>query len=1159
MLEPAGAIIFTSLLACRTTAGYCSSSRSAVKVIVRSMGSTGLPEASRSRLKRTKGKERADAIPDGLARCTFAHTLFGDYDQYAMDDRRWISDKKRVFITPEIIPRQSQFHRPCVRSPKSSLMHIGQKPVLGGPMMHKRTAAGLSAARTASSSASSSRSDRLLQFTAYKTWSKEEFTLEKAWAAYSAALTRGAIDVVETSDLLDFATRLVERAEASYDSALSLEELRNWGVRVLAILRRIAPERLSPKQELFRNCVLARASALAHDLDEATDFLQHVMEARLPHSDLVHVVPVFEAVFLSMVHNEGITRGLTFLLDHWKTLAPYIRGRRQYALPPSLVNPALALRTTVHRVLREAPSPARILSQQRTEWDKDQRTRIGELLMLVLNDAGLPEDALDVLEEMQNQSLTASVPSRLLLVRELARADFFELATSIFWQVTDSLAGLSMKIHLSTGLYLFGREGNVERAEEHYDLLQKNGWVTAPDVAMLMHASAVVGDTRRVVALFHQFFPEPADGEVPAAPPLVIHYSTVILAYAQRLDTDGMNHWLDRMAKAGVMPDEHVYNIILQSYAKRGDVEFVSDVMSQMRLAGMAPNHVAYTTVIGALARRKDPVAAEAIFKRCLDEGVKPDRQMLVTLMNAHVEAGSWQGVIRVFDYLKASRFRHFRLSPAVYNTILKAYVLIGAPFSIVSALFDKLSDVKIRPDAYTFALLVQSACDAGMMDVAAQIFRQMDQISEQWRSNRHINTYVMTILMAGYLRVGDRARAKKVYDEMRVREVQPTAVTFASVVKAYSTEDTDDGLKSAEDFISYLMNTDPDGRQWEIAAGGREAALDHVYSPLMAAYTRRADPGSVERLFQTMLNAGGEPTIGLLSMLLDAHRRKGDTEAILKTWPQIFQRAMDMSNIDALFGEGEVPSQNGVRRHPTLLCIPLSIYIDALSAGGLHLEIALTWKKLQMFGFTFDSHNWNHLAVALVRAGEIERAFETLEKVIIPYQLQSQRIISSRPTSPETPLLFDSTLEEDVKSAEANAPAIRIAERRAAASKRAATWFEGLANIEEEDLNDFGHPLHILHQVSPAWNQWKPHNATLDVLGWALASLERGQVVEPVQPEKIAEMPSDEDEDEEKRVAKARLCDETLKRLHTNSPQAVEVVQHHRRDRALRTRDIQA
>lgn len=69
-------------------------------------------------------------------------------------------------------------------------------------------------------------------------------------------------------------------------------------------------------------------------------------------------------------------------------------------------------------------------------------------------------------------------------------------------------------------------------------------------------------------------------------------------------------------------------------------------------------------------------MGAEAVFKRALKEGVVSDNRMIVA-MNAHVEGGSWMGVIRAYDYLVSACVT--ALSLEVYNTLMKAYVLIGA------------------------------------------------------------------------------------------------------------------------------------------------------------------------------------------------------------------------------------------------------------------------------------------------------------------------------------------------------------------------------------------------------------------------------------------------------------------------------------------------
>ncbi|KAH7885706.1 hypothetical protein F5I97DRAFT_1927581 [Phlebopus sp. FC_14] len=69
---------------------------------------------------------------------------------------------------------------------------------------------------------------------------------------------------------------------------------------------------------------------------------------------------------------------------------------------------------------------------------------------------------------------------------------------------------------------------------------------------------------------------------------------------------------------------------------------------------------------------------------------------MTTSLINAHAEAGSWEGVVRIFDYLLQSSYSRLDLSIEVYNTL-----------------------VGMRPDGYTYILVIPSACDAAKMDVA--------------------------------------------------------------------------------------------------------------------------------------------------------------------------------------------------------------------------------------------------------------------------------------------------------------------------------------------------------------------------------------------------------------------------------------------------------
>ncbi|KDQ64409.1 hypothetical protein JAAARDRAFT_201749 [Jaapia argillacea MUCL 33604] len=1151
MLEPVGAIVFSSLLASRTTAGHCPSAQSALRVVLQSMNPSTVATSSNVRVRRAKGKGKA--VGDGPSLSGFVPSRpLGE--KCAMNHTLWCPDKRRVFMAPEIIPR------------RSLLMHNFKPPP---PHIHcnTRSHSSLSLQRRRNSTLSPDSADDppiathydLVQavntFSSFLHLSPDDFALEAAWSAYTRLRDHRALESITIGDFRSFIEKLVTSAETALNGDMGLRELRDWGLRIQELLQYQGAHVDGLREDDFWcRSMSCRTLTLLGDIESASSRCRQ-LDASTGYEEKHLVFPVFNALFLAIGRHKSVVAAFDFLLHEWASVGGYLlmRSARWRASQGKISTSAASLRQSVHSTLLLIQQPASLLVDQRLVWDPARRSLVGELLIDALCLEGLPEDAIDVLEEMQKQHIAPSLQSQLTLVRALVKANAFDLANTLF----SSIAGTNptFKYFFSTGLYLFAHQGDVVRAEEYYEQLQRRGRLTAPDFDMLMHASAVNGDAQRVVQLFHQLFAESSPDKRPAVRPTIIHYTTLVLAHAQCCDFEGMNAWLEAMTKDGIAPDVHVYTVILHSFAMRGEVDSIVAVLDQMRAAGIPPNVVSYNTVISLLANRKDPVAAEAIYRRAVKEGITPDRRMLASLMNAHVEAGSWQGVIRAFDYLKASPSRHLRLSVDVYTTLLKAYVLIGAPFHVVSQIFRKLQEARVRPQAHTFALLIQSACDSGHMDTASELFEEMDKLSEHWQSYLHINTYVLTILMSGYLRVGNKVRAKEIYDDMRSRGIQPTSVTFGAILKAYGNEKTDESLQLAEDFLKTLIDVDASQRPWVRPTRGRMSALEHVYSPLMTVYTKKTEPQEVERLFQGMLDAGGEPTLGTLTILLDAYRRVGNVEATLQVWPQIFQLALRYSQVGALFEDEESGSSRPeVQRQANLLCIPLSIYVDALSSAGLHLQIADVWRKLQMLGFTFDSHNWNHLAIALVRAGEVERAFEIIERVILPYQQQSGRIMMSRNVHPDSPLSFDSDSPTEDQSPLPVATG-HSGGRRAAAVLRATVKSGALLDIEDdqEHQNDFAHPLHVLHQISPAWNIWHPHAVTLRVLSQVLSHLESGRVVQPIELHQSDD--SQTQEDAAARAARVRLAADILSRIYSDYPTAVSVIHDfERRDRRRNT-----
>ncbi|KAJ6539674.1 hypothetical protein B0H19DRAFT_1037864 [Mycena capillaripes] len=960
---------------------------------------------------------------------------------------------------------------------------------------------------------------------------KDNLQPEKIWHAYETVRTRHGLSALTTSEMLALAVKLLDFAE-SRTQIDDLDDLHKWGGRVRRVLDSLSP---AAAPALTLHSLSARALALEGDIQKAVD----IIHLDSPHYDELDMyLRVFESILVSTWRHFDRLRAIEFLILEWKTIGSYLltETSRIHSGSVALAAAGTSLRKTAFAIASGISLPAIVVADKQQDWNEQQQRHLGDFLIEAFIRAKLPLESVDILREMRRQHVQPSTHIPLHLIRALARDNLYDQAHTLF----SSVAEEASYDYLFTGLYLYAHEGQEAPAIEYFDRISAAGWRNPKVVLQLMYVYAVQGETQKTLQVFQEFFPEDSDG-VPTNSPLVEHFAVGIFAHAQRGDFHGTVSWVDTMRKAELKPEAYIFTTLLKSLALRGDLDSIAMMLETMRNAGSPPNVVTYTTVMTLLAHRKDPASTEAIYTRAIKDGIVPDSMMIATVMNAHIEAGSWKGVIRAFDFVRSSP--HMKLTIGIYNLLLKAYLQIGAPFRIVSRVFNQLERLRVRPDAYTFALLIQSACDARQMNTASDIFTEMEKLAEHWGSSRHITTWTMTIIMAGFLRRGDHERATAVYEDMVRRGLKPSAVTYGVIISAYGRQGTEESFKLAENFIQSLTEAPQEDRAWETPPHGRLSARDHLYLPLMESYASRRQPQEVQRVFQKMIDDGGEPTLSILNTLLDAYARVGDIDSVLKLWPQIFQMGVKYSTIP-LFEDGS-DAQRVSTMHTFVLCRPLSLYIDALSKADLHDEIANVWKTFQTYGFSFSSDNWNQLALALIRAGEVERSFEVLEKVLIPYHRRSNRLRQERDPNPDSPLSLEDVHPADIKPLEKPL----VGKARSEATKfsryhrRAADAFNDQAHA-----NDLAYHLHVLHRISPMWNTWQPRHDVLRGLFDAILRLRAGYPAD-------AESRDRDELSLEPDFLESRMEDATvrLQAIYATYPEAVRLVEKFERQERRR------
>ena len=985
--------------------------------------------------------------------------------------------------------------------------------------------------------------------------------LKEAWSALTELRKQPAPP--HPSVVLAFVDRALSIIEETLSHGDNMRELVRWMVRLRRTIKQLGGvQNLSSFEYIHALCLLTRTEALLGRFDQVASQFPRIWDHRtqeeayrLGHPELRMVETVLQALY----HHHGAVAVLDFIVSQWYTLGRLVNmsPSRRYSRAPAKLN------DIAFKLFDHIPSPVAVIADKRGQRERDV-ARTGSLLIRYLIRRRVPEDALAVYKEMRRQSIDVTPPLKLWLVRALTQGHAIEQANMLFSQISASVpVGQEDELFLATALHLFSSQGDTTSSEAAFKALQDKNSVDSRAIGLRLLAHAHNGDIEAVLRYFYHHFPRNSETE---ERPDVYHYTAVLMAHSKAGDSEGLSQWFGNMTADGVVPDRHVFNILLEDCARRGRLEDVATIIKKMRGRHLAPLAETYTTVITALAKRGDPVAAEAYYKRALKEGVKPDRQMVASLMVAHSEVGSWKGVIRAFDYMASSDDRHLRPRIDVYNILLRAYVLAGSPFEVVSDVFQKMEQSGVRPTAHTFSILIMSACDSGQMDVAMRVFMELDNFTQQWETGYRMNVYALTILMAGYLRLGDRIKAKEIYDEMLLRGISPTSVTYASILNAYAAEGRQESIQLACDFMKSLLEQPPDeSRRWLLTAYGRFSGFENIYGPLMTMFARKAKPEHVEELMGDMVRAGGERTLATLTLLLNAYRNAGNVDECRRVWDEILPAALRFFQTTGGLFDGTSPPPEtehdddglprlDLQRKANIICVPLSVHMDALSAAGAHAEVADVWKHVRAHGFALDSHNWNHLVVALVRAGEIERAFQILERVILPLSRRvgvaggagaGGAVIRPRSAAaPRTPLSYDdvpapqdptdkntdasggtggAVLAEatttpsraSVSAKERASAAAHLQLQLAKATKvNSINGHTGDGDHHHHQLNsdidcaadaagerkspDFAHALHIMQQILPSWDVWQPHAAVVTVLMDVLYQLEAGHMIAP-------------------------------------------------------------
>ena len=176
-------------------------------------------------------------------------------------------------------------------------------------------------------------------------------------------------------------------------------------------------------------------------------------------------------------------------------------------------------------------------------------------------------------------------------------------------------------------------------------------------------------------------------------------------------------------------------------------------------------------------------------------------------------------------------------------------------------------------------------------------------------------------------------------------------------------------------------------------------------------------------------------------------------------------------------------------------MCIPLSIVLDALSSVGRHTEVREVWKKVGAAGFGFDSGNYNHYAVALIRTGDVESGFHVIDRIVLPRwdEVRQRRATALRasnhiPPVVSNPYNIDSASDKDPIDIE-DTPVESTDRSNRRDQFRYESPFDQRSREEPE-----GVVKKLLESWRPQDTLWRPSLLTIAVLDQAYDALDKAR-----------------------------------------------------------------
>lgn len=579
-----------------------------------------------------------------------------------------------------------------------------------------------------------------------------------------------------------------------------------------------------------------------------------------------------------------------------------------------------------------------------------------------------------------------------------------------------------------------------------------------PDKAAYQRAMTACGrqgDVQAVKKLFERFL---LDHGLQTD---LAYLTPLLLAHATIGDVNGTKQQFDLLSsKFGVQPDISCWNILLKAYARSGDVQGAFDLFQIMLKQSLTPDRYTFVTLMGMCSNIGDSEALHYLVDLARHYQVSGSNAMIDTLVHSFCLNDETSKAERLVEHV--STVNRAESPTRMWNILLRHYAHRGNSNSLLR-IQRRMRELSVKPDSMTYAALMTALVVLGRTSDAAKLLRSL-----HFKQNLDTTLFHYSIVLRGFAQEGNRDMVAIIYNEMRERFPRLSPSARLSMIQMQAKRDVSNykfqasrkGFTSRfrsphaldaldrtllETSAADLSSKDP---QPGFHRSNSPAVVPSIYVEfLLATYNALGQHQEAEALLarckslmkisHPLTHETARQYMNILTLQLATCYGKAQWVKVDQIWIEIFTFASSISrplqarlqrtfqkdpNLDKLpnnspflasahsnnIGSGSTRGDRKQVLHARryILSIPLSRYMQALSAQGRTGEVIDLVARLQPLGFELTSKNWNTYMQVLVTSQDPDHqvlAFSLFEEKMVMNAAPIRLLARSKWAEPST------------------------------------------------------------------------------------------------------------------------------------------------------------